>query len=348
MADQSQLVDVYPRGNSDWVNPGGALSTTTNLIRKIELYVNNAFCNPEVHSIYIKRIGFTLIRVFRQQIASCQNAQDSILLQQLKWPIETLYVGMRIEDYNSTNESIRRQHLDKWHKFTQITEAVYQDTGFDEYRYETLTGTTVALNVLAAPVDTILGVGTDFDGTIAGGAAEVAAGDFVVIHGVPYAVESVVDATHILVQNAGTGFFQPLPAVDVPATADFFKYTRVPKSTRVSFETRTIDELSILAHGIALFNAFPTMFYSSYLSFQFGGHNINTPTDSGALMVNFCLYPGTYQPSGHINISRAREFYLNYSSSIISSSTRGTLVVVGIAINFLLISDGSAVLRYST
>ena len=29
-------------------------------------------------------------------------------------------------------------------------------------------------------------------------------------------------------------------------------------------------------------------------------------------MVNFCLYPHSYQPSGHINVSRAREFYLDY------------------------------------
>jgi hypothetical protein len=28
--------------------------------------------------------------------------------------------------------------------------------------------------------------------------------------------------------------------------------------------------------------------------------------------IPFCLYPNDYQPSGHINVSRAREFYLNY------------------------------------
>ena len=65
-------------------------------------------------------------------------------------------------------------------------------------------------------------------------------------------------------------------------------------------------------------------------------------------MINFNLYPGTYQPSGHINVSRAREFYIAYTSSVISTSLVGTLVVVAAAINFLLISDGSAVLRYST
>lgn len=77
---------------------------------------------------------------------------------------------------------------------------------------------------------------------------------------------------------------------------------------------------------------------------------MQTPEDLGALMINFCLYPGTYQPSGHINVSRAREFYLEYTSdpAVINSTSDGVLVVLASALNFLLISDGSAVLRYST
>ena len=77
--------------------------------------------------------------------------------------------------------------------------------------------------------------------------------------------------------------------------------------------------------------------------------------DKGAMIVTFCLYPGTYQPSGHINISRAREFYLHISfhntaanGPIIAPGNPAAVVVVASAINFLLISDGSAVLRYST
>jgi hypothetical protein len=42
-----------------------------------------------------------------------------------------------------------------------------------------------------------------------------------------------------------------------------------------------------------------------------------TPSDSGALFVNFCLKPGSYSPSGHFNVSRAREFYLDIGSSVI-------------------------------
>ncbi len=112
--------------------------------------------------------------------------------------------------------------------------------------------------------------------------------------------------------------------------------------------TETIDTLQLQAHGINIFSTFKAAFFRDYLSYTFGGANINTPDDQGAMMLNFCLYPGTYQPSGHINVSRAREFYLQYASSYVSSSTPCDLLTLAYAINFLLISDGSAVLRYST
>jgi hypothetical protein len=57
-----------------------------------------------------------------------------------------------------------------------------------------------------------------------------------------------------------------------------------------------------------------------------------------------------------INVSRAREFYFKYYSSVINNKANNgspsvpsaTLQIVASAINFLLISDGSAILRYST
>jgi len=60
------------------------------------------------------------------------------------------------------------------------------------------------------------------------------------------------------------------------------------------------------------------------------------------------LFPRSYQPSGHLNISRARETYLKWASTYMTSASSVDLQVVAVAINFLLITDGSAVLRYST
>ena len=104
-----------------------------------------------------------------------------------------------------------------------------------------------------------------------------------------------------------------------------------------------------------MYSNIESRFFSDYIPHTYGGQNINSPTDRGLFMINFCIYPGTYQPSSHINVSRAREFYFKYTSSVIGTTpselgvvASGTLSVVASAINFLLITDGSAVLRYST
>lgn len=110
----------------------------------------------------------------------------------------------------------------------------------------------------------------------------------------------------------------------------------------------TIDTLQLQAHSINIFSTMKSQFFRDYMPYTFGGANVMTPEDTGAMMLNFCLYPGTYQPSGHVNVSRAREFYIQYTSSYVTSSTPADLLTDAVAINFLLISDGSAVIRYST
>lgn len=109
----------------------------------------------------------------------------------------------------------------------------------------------------------------------------------------------------------------------------------VSNSLIFPLSTPTVDTLQLQAHGINIYSTFKAQFFRDYQSYTFGGANIVTPEDPGAFMLNFCLYPGTYQPSGHINVSRAREFYLQYTSSYVTSSTPGDLLTLAIAINFL-------------
>jgi hypothetical protein len=121
----------------------------------------------------------------------------------------------------------------------------------------------------------------------------------------------------------------------------------------VKTQTAHITQITVSAHGVPLYNNIPAPFFNCYMPLQYGGWNVRTPTDPGCYMINFCLYPGTYQPSGHINVSRAREFYLQYTSTLVgttdnSVTVTGELIVNAVAINFLLISDGSATLRYAT
>lgn len=225
-------------------------------ITTCELYINNIFVNPEVHEIYIRRIGFNLVRVHRLQSVNLNKDSDDVLLQSLKWPVETMYVGFR--------PTANKVLPDAWWRFSSVT-------------------------TNSEPTFTLMSDG-------AGGA----------------------------------------PAVAAELTVDVNTYTP------------PVSSVTISAHGVPIYNTLSNAFYNSYIPTVYGGTAIRTPDDVGALMIPFNLYPGAYQPSGHLNISRAREFYLKYVSNTISSSNTADLVIVVSALNFLLITDGSAVLRYTT
>ena len=255
------------------------IASTIN-IEKMELYINNIFVNPEVHDIYIKRIGFSLIRVYREQISRCNaSGADERLLSQLKWPVEYMFVGLRpvwnikpvlgstggVVAAASGNQNMWRD----WHRLTKLVDV---QAG--------LTDQSVLPN-----------------GTVPAGAGS--------------AVGQVMPDQYWL----------PVP---------------------------TVDQMSLTSHGIVIFDGFSDNFFNQYLPFHYGGTALNTPDDPGAMFINMALFPRSYQPSGHLNISRARETYLQWTSSYISANSPADLFVVAVAINFLLITDGSAVLRYST
>lgn len=117
-------------------------------------------------------------------------------------------------------------------------------------------------------------------------------------------------------------------------------------------EKQVVANLTLTAQGNVIYNYFPVDFYNNYLPLRYG--NLNTP-DIGWLMMNFNLYPGEYQPSGHINVSLVREFRLYYESAInaatrqpyISSSNPVELMVHAEAINFVLYDKNSMVLRFA-
>lgn len=266
LAERREIVDFITRGDGT----RSKTNVSNPAVESIVLYINNIFVNPEIHNIYIRRIGFTLIRVHRQQIINVNSSTTNSLLQNLKWPIESLFVGLRPihqKSQPSTGPNADKNvegPLRDWHKFSSVEEVSYNLPG------------------VARP-------------------------------------DSVDDTK-----------------VDGVASGVFLKHNK------------TLTSLSIEAHGVNLYKDMPSDFFGAYIPYTFGGANINAPEDEGVLMVPFNLYPGTYQPSGHVNVSRAREFYINITSNEVSSDKPGELIVIASAINFLLISDGSAVLRYST
>ena len=343
LASRDELVDVVPRGAGTWASPNGAVTDLPGL-KSIELYVNNIFVNPEVHTIYIKRIGFSLIRVHRQQVYNANSSSQEVLLQQLKWPIEYMFVGMKIKAYHAaTSAADKRQYLDRWHTFSQVNDTTYTNQGQQVMKTSRLT------TYEAVPAATL---GVAISGALTGTASlaqALATGDTVRIGGALFTVVTG-DAAAAAVTNAVV--VSPAPSVALAATVALavsgVKVSLQGQSVTTAQQAKTLDNVTIKAHGISIYDNFPSAFFNAYTAYHYGGPNINVSKDAGLLFIPFCLYPGTYQPSGHINVSRAREFYINYTSSVINSGTEGSLVIVASAINFLLISDGSAVLRYAT
>ncbi len=229
---------------------------TAPIITSMELYINNIFVNPEIHDIFIKRIGFSLIRVHREETQLLNTSENEILLDKLKYPIETIYMGVR--------PTINEGSMENWHRYH-------------------------------------LSLDTN----------------------IPYPVA---------IPNPGVP-----PPLNVLAFAPATYKEAVP----------VLDSLSIKTIGIELWRPTPAKFFNTYTPYTYGGYNVSSPEDIGAYMVPFNLYPGSYQPSGHINLSVTREFYISYTSSVLNSIVTGNLYVVAIAINFLIIQDGNAVLRYN-
>jgi len=244
------------------VYTNGAINYPT--IREVSLYANNIFTHPAIHDLYIKRIGFSLVRLHRIQKQSINSADPNTLMNNFKFPCEYMFTAVLPDE----NGSGQWQATD-WCRFAKVTHKFTK------------------AGVYITPEANKL-----WDG----------------------------DVLHYL------------------DTA------------------RTIDALEVTAHGTSLYQKIDAQFFSSYLPMVFGEHTLVTPSDEGALFINFALYPMTHQPSGHINVSRAREFYIKVYSSVIGSPDpvlggpirSGQLISHASALNFLLVSDGSCVMRYST
>jgi hypothetical protein len=333
-ATKDQIIQQHHAWDSS-VLPVGISETNAPTISTCELWINNIFVNPEIHDIFIKRIGFSLIRVYRKQIYRVNKNADQILLSQLKWPIETLYIGMR------PTENLSAAKLQTaWNMYCQVDREVLDLCALSNgYQWRS------ALASIAAPeaadlttnFNSYSDLALDFDDALF--PADVPTWNelngFLTSRGYP----AMPLPTGVTGTTAVTGAGLVAQATAVQVMRCEATYEKLVK---------TMNTIQIEAHGVPLYRTTPVEFFNQYVPYTYGAHHINTPVDVGALMVTFNLYPGSYQPSGHVNVSRAREFYFNYDSAYVSSTQPADLVVVAIAINFLLISDGSAVLRYST
>lgn len=145
-----------------------------------------------------------------------------------------------------------------------------------------------------------------------------------------------------------------------PAMEDWNKFGLVSTQENASgtvngvaakYVTKKVEDhmvsIGISAFGNEIYKPMPSQFFNCYTTFKYGADTV-TPSDPGVFFIPFCLFPNNYQPSGHLNVSKLREFYLNYQSNYITSSNTVTCICVGQALNFLMITRGSAGLRFVT
>jgi hypothetical protein len=333
LAKSTDLVELVTPPGADGSDTGTVPALT---IAECSLFINNIFVNPEIHDIFIKRIGFTLIRVHRMQTTRVDKDNANILLNNMKWPIEYMFVAVKPVANTEVVAFPNNKSLQTWHRFSGFVDSVKNLDGVASSAIDA---------VAVAELDAL--------------AAVTAAGTILLTLDAYNAVAHTSSAAReiIAVASDASLLTGASPASIVAAVAAALAAARrlhpVREGTSAQVEVRkrvaTIEKLSITAHGIDIYKEMPGTFFHSYTPYTFGGHNVSTPEDEGALMITFSIYPGSYQPSGHVNISRAREFYLQYwSGGVVSSASPADLIIIGSAINFLLISDGSAVLRYST
>ena len=351
-------------------------------IEVMELYMNNIFMNPDVINLIMSKFGFSLIRVHCRHSELLSKSSGSIRLNYLKWPTETLYTMFRPK-----NNTIYSQH---WHKSATLIPCNVQVPVVARNRLnvipakvfsskkELFTDNFIVIETNYASDgindDNIyFEEDVDYNGytlVITGGTGHIKNDKTLNTYKVKGLIESdahpeftfyySIDKNSycippknifsnkilgINIKGKWNSTYKP----DNTTTFEFYMPELAINVATYYKEVPTIDSMSIIAHGITIFRDTHESFYNSYLPYRFGS-TINTPDDRGMYMINFNFNPGDHQPSGHINLSRAREFYINYVSSydLSSEKHKTELNIVSSAINFLLIKDGSAVLRYST
>jgi len=342
LASTNQLLQYC--GYSPFEDAPGSNPITPDVgIAVCELYIDNIFVHPQIHDIYVKRIGFNLIRVYRFQADTYTAQTGNTLMSSFKWPIETIYGGARPLVNTDVTQTLM---LDNWHIFGFSTQTTIQTGQLDASTWilsAVLAHSPPQAGDLDASITHLVNgnaIGT-LSPSFTGYATSIGGSATTVLSAAQ--INIVLGRNNLAPLNPNATYVNSL----APLSTEIIAAMPRGSLARYYANSASLDTIQLQAHGIDLFKQFPIRFYNSYLPYFYGDH-IYTPQDQGKFVIFFNFYPGSYQPSGHINISRAREFYFYYTGVNISQVNTLGLFLIAITINFLLISDGSAVIRYST
>ena len=101
-------------------------------IPKIEsctLYTKHIYINSDIQDIFISKLGFNLIRIYKKVEKILLNNNDRISIQELKFPIESLYVMFRPEINETGLDSFQTWNINAITNLTYIKTPVIYDLG---------------------------------------------------------------------------------------------------------------------------------------------------------------------------------------------------------------------------
>ena len=329
LADANELV-----GFADY---GGGGEYTDPTITTFELYMNNIFMNPEIVNIFTKKFGFMLVRVHVRHTQRLVLGEDNVHLNGLKWPVETMYATFRPNANNVLSQY--------WNAGTALTLTEIKSPVVAQNAALTVYGDVIDAADKTATIVRTSGMSlSSIDDYYVGYT-------FTITGGPGYNVKNITQNDYTIIAYNGTTNTITinddwLVVPDTTTTYELYTPQLAINMSRYFKESPVIDTLEIKAHGNVIYRKTNESFYNSYLPLRFGMGN--TPIDRGWYMINFGFNPEAHQPQGYINLTKAREFYLNYTSSFISDKNETLLGIYAKAINFVLVKDGTAVLRYAT
>lgn len=162
----------------------------------------------------------------------------------------------------------------------------------------------------------------------------------------------------IIPSGFGNGFNEYVTSIDYVSndfslnnvnTSDagvLYKVNKEGRCVLIKKPKSIISSISLVSHGHNIFESKNTVFLNKYVPYSFESFKNKSLLDKGLHVMNFCQTPFSYEPSGHINVSRDREFRLKVVTNGLDDSTEShKLYISGRALNFLLLDVKSVNLR---
>ncbi len=223
-------------------------------IENCTLYTKHIYMNTDIQDIFISKLGFNLIRTYKKVEKTLLYNRDRISIQELKFPVENLYIFFRPE---------------------------INETGIDNFH---------TWNINAIPNLTFI----------------------------------------------KTPVIYNVASVDTLGVNNIKYYNEIPIVNSIRFE----------GNNSATYGTQPILFYDGYLPYISTDKIMSN--NNNIYYLPFNIYPNEYQPSGYLNLSKIRELYIEYTSSVIETYKPVKMYIYATTLNFLLLSSNSATLKYMT